>query len=155
MEKDPADRYQSAADMRSDIQRALSGFPVAAAMPMTRSYGGPGPGTRRMDPMGQTQLQGQTGSLPPYEYGQRGPDGRPRGSAGLAVGGRCASSLTVIAGGDRASTSYVSGSGGGTGAGAKVTIQEACRRPSCRLARGRPRVGSRPRQGSQPSPTTR
>ncbi len=69
MEKDPNDRYQSAAEMRSDIQRALSGFPVAAAMPMTASYAHPGPGTRRMDPMGQTQLQGQTGALPPYEYG--------------------------------------------------------------------------------------
>ena len=67
MEKDPADRYQSAADMRSDIQRALSGSPIAAAMPMTASYAHPGPGTRRMDP--QTQLQGQTGALPPYEYG--------------------------------------------------------------------------------------
>ena len=44
MEKDPNDRYQSAADMRSDIQRALSGFPVAAAMPMTQSYAGPAPG---------------------------------------------------------------------------------------------------------------
>ncbi len=70
MEKDPADRYQSAADMRSDIQRALSGFPVAAPMPMTASYAGHGPGTRRMDPMtGQTQLQGQTGALAPYQYG--------------------------------------------------------------------------------------
>jgi beta-lactam-binding protein with PASTA domain/tRNA A-37 threonylcarbamoyl transferase component Bud32 len=69
MEKDPNDRYQSAAEMRSDIQRALSGFSVAAAMPMTASYAHPGPGTRRMDPLGQTQLQGQTGGLPPYEYG--------------------------------------------------------------------------------------
>ena len=70
MEKDPNERYQSAAEMRSDIQRALSGFPIAAAMPMTASYAHPGPGTRRMDPLGQTQLQGQTGALPPYEYGQ-------------------------------------------------------------------------------------
>src|SRR6266516_1688325 len=62
MEKDPADRYQSAADMRSDIQRALSGFPVAAAI--APQYAG-GPGTRRMDPMtGQTQVQGPTGALP-------------------------------------------------------------------------------------------
>ena len=30
MAKDPADRYQSAAEMRNDIQRALSGVPVAA-----------------------------------------------------------------------------------------------------------------------------
>src|SRR5262245_19156711 len=69
MEKSPDDRYQSAAEMRSDIQRALSGFSVAAAMPMTATYAHPGAGTRRMDPLGQTQLQGQTGALPPYEYG--------------------------------------------------------------------------------------
>ncbi|MDR2985664.1 MAG: Stk1 family PASTA domain-containing Ser/Thr kinase [Nocardiopsaceae bacterium] len=67
MEKDPDERYQSAAEMRSDVQRALSGFPVAAPMPMTAAYAGPG--TRRMDPYGQTQLQGPTGGLPPYEYG--------------------------------------------------------------------------------------
>ncbi|HEX9034186.1 MAG TPA: Stk1 family PASTA domain-containing Ser/Thr kinase [Streptosporangiaceae bacterium] len=80
MEKDPADRYQTAADMRGDIQRALSGFPVAGPrhpMPQTAAYGGPG--TRRMEPMtGQTQLQGPTGALPPYQYGP--PDnGQPRG----------------------------------------------------------------------------
>src|SRR5215469_9688408 len=68
MEKDPAARYQSAAEMRSDIQRALSGFPVARPAQMTAAYGGPGAGTRRMDPMGQTSLQ--TGGLPPYQYGQ-------------------------------------------------------------------------------------
>jgi serine/threonine-protein kinase len=78
MEKDPDERYQSAADMRSDVQRALSGFPVAAGMPMTATYAHPGPGTRRMDPMGQTQLQGQTGALPPYEYGPPETGVRPR-----------------------------------------------------------------------------
>ncbi len=78
MAKDPADRYQSAADMRGDIQRALSGFPVAAQV-RPIPYGGE-PGTRRMDPMaGQTQLQGPTGALPPYQYGP--PDsGPPRGA---------------------------------------------------------------------------
>jgi eukaryotic-like serine/threonine-protein kinase len=69
MEKDPGARYQSAAEMRSDIQRALSGFPVAAALPATSAYASPGAGTRRMDPLGQTQLQRQTGSIPPYQYG--------------------------------------------------------------------------------------
>jgi serine/threonine-protein kinase len=78
MEKDPDERYQSAAEMRGDIQRALSGFPVAAAMPMTATYAHPGPGTRRMDPLGQTQLQGQTGALPPYEYGPPETGVRPR-----------------------------------------------------------------------------
>jgi eukaryotic-like serine/threonine-protein kinase len=77
MEKDPADRYQTAAEMRSDIQRALSGFPVAPVpMPQTAGYGGPG--TRRMDPMGQTQMQGQTGGIPPYQYGPPD-DGQGRG----------------------------------------------------------------------------
>ncbi|HVB45275.1 MAG TPA: Stk1 family PASTA domain-containing Ser/Thr kinase [Streptosporangiaceae bacterium] len=78
MAKDPADRYQSAAEMRSDIQRALSGYPVAAAMMPTAAYGGPG--TRRMDAMtGQTQFQGPTGAIPPYQYGPQD-GGPPRGS---------------------------------------------------------------------------
>jgi eukaryotic-like serine/threonine-protein kinase len=77
MEKDPANRYQTAAEMRSDIQRALSGFPVAGPpMPQTAAYAGPG--TRRMDPMSGTQLQNQTGGIPPYEYGTQ--EGGQRGS---------------------------------------------------------------------------
>src|SRR5262245_24063079 len=77
MEKDPNARYQSAAEMRSDIQRALSGVPVAA-MPMTASYAHAGPGTRRMDPTGQTQVQRPTGSIPPYQYGPEQTGGMPR-----------------------------------------------------------------------------
>jgi beta-lactam-binding protein with PASTA domain/tRNA A-37 threonylcarbamoyl transferase component Bud32 len=73
MEKDPADRYQSAAEMRGDIQRALSGFPIGARMRPAGAYAAD-PGTRRLDPMSQTQMQGRTGALPPYEYGP--PDGR-------------------------------------------------------------------------------
>ncbi len=71
MAKDPGERYQTAAEMRSDIQRALSGYPVGAQMRPTSTYVGPGPGTRRMDPLDRTQLQGAgpTGSLPPYQYG--------------------------------------------------------------------------------------
>src|SRR6202034_1172061 len=44
MEKDPADRYQSAGEMRNDIQRAVSGAPVAAPLHTQTD----GPGTRRM-----------------------------------------------------------------------------------------------------------
>ncbi len=69
MAKSPADRYQAAADMRADIQRALSGFPVAPARPPAGYGPGPMQGTRRMDQMGQTQVQGPTGMMPPYEYG--------------------------------------------------------------------------------------
>ncbi len=78
MAKDPAARYQSAAEMRSDIQRALSGYPVAAQLRPTAAYPGPGPAgaTRRMDPLGQTQAQGPPGALPPYEYGSGQGPGR-------------------------------------------------------------------------------
>src|SRR5579875_568358 len=83
MAKDPAARYQSAAEMRSDIQRALSGYPVAAQLRPTAAYPGPGPAgaTRRMDPLGQTQAQGPPGALPPYEYGSGQGPGRGRAGA--------------------------------------------------------------------------
>ncbi|HMH93519.1 MAG TPA: Stk1 family PASTA domain-containing Ser/Thr kinase [Streptosporangiaceae bacterium] len=71
MEKDPADRYQSAGEMRNDIQRALSGAPVAASMHHTEMYN---TGTRRM---GQsTQLAGSTSAIPPYQYGPEAGQGR-------------------------------------------------------------------------------
>src|SRR5215469_15619473 len=76
MAKDPADRYQTAAEMRNDIQRALSGYPVGAPVRPTSTYAAAGQGTRRMDPLGATQLQGQTGGIPPYQYGP--PEGGPR-----------------------------------------------------------------------------
>jgi tRNA A-37 threonylcarbamoyl transferase component Bud32 len=38
MAKSPADRYQTAADMRADLQRAASGLPVAAAPPRPGIY---------------------------------------------------------------------------------------------------------------------
>jgi beta-lactam-binding protein with PASTA domain/tRNA A-37 threonylcarbamoyl transferase component Bud32 len=64
MAKDPAQRYQSAADMRTDIQRALSGVPVAA--PRTMGYAT----TQRMaGPGGATMAAGPTRAIPGYEYG--------------------------------------------------------------------------------------
>jgi eukaryotic-like serine/threonine-protein kinase len=79
MQKDPADRYQSAGEMRNDIQRALSGAPLAAPMPA--AYGA---GTRRMGGAG-TQVAGRTTAIPPYQYGPpgygpdgMGPDGEPK-----------------------------------------------------------------------------
>ena len=68
MAKDPAMRYQSAAEMRSDLQRALQGMPVAAptmAMGRTRAMGA-----------AATQVQrAPTGyDLPPVHY-----DEEPRG----------------------------------------------------------------------------
>jgi len=76
MRKDPADRYQSAGEMRNDIQRALSGAPVAAPM-LADAYG---PGTRRMGGGTATQVAGRTTAIPPYRYGpdDRAPDGPPQ-----------------------------------------------------------------------------
>jgi eukaryotic-like serine/threonine-protein kinase len=71
MQKDPADRYQSAGEMRNDIQRALSGAPVAAPM-----VGAAYAGARR--PVGApTQVAGRTAAIPPYQYGPE--DGGPAG----------------------------------------------------------------------------
>jgi eukaryotic-like serine/threonine-protein kinase len=68
MAKDPGDRYQSAGEMRNDIQRALQGMPVAAPTRFD-SY----QGTRRMGQ--QTQMAGATSAIPPYDYGPED-DGR-------------------------------------------------------------------------------
>jgi len=62
MAKDPRDRYQSAAEMRADIQRALQGVPVAAAT------------TQRVGAAAATA--GTTGAMAGYDYGQ-GDDGYP------------------------------------------------------------------------------
>src|SRR5258708_8278855 len=69
MQKDPADRYQSAGEMRNDIQRALSGAPVAAPMLADMRTG-----TRRMGGA-PTQAVAQTAAIPPYPY--CAPDGAP------------------------------------------------------------------------------
>jgi eukaryotic-like serine/threonine-protein kinase len=77
MAKSPADRYQTAADMRADLQRAASGLPVAAAPPTRVDMY---QGTQRMgaDPM----TAGRTSAIPPvadYEYADTGYDrGRDR-----------------------------------------------------------------------------
>ncbi|MBO0814255.1 MAG: Stk1 family PASTA domain-containing Ser/Thr kinase, partial [Actinobacteria bacterium] len=64
MAKDPRDRYQSAADMRADIQRALQGVPVAA--PRTAVYGAAT--TQRVGPA--AAVAGiPTGAMPGYDYG--------------------------------------------------------------------------------------
>jgi serine/threonine-protein kinase len=64
MAKAPADRYQTAADMRADLQRAASGLPVAAPPTRLDMY----PQTQRM---GAGQMTGATSQIPPvadYDY---------------------------------------------------------------------------------------
>jgi serine/threonine-protein kinase len=63
MAKDPAQRYQSAAEMRADIQRALSGVPVAG--PRTAAYGA----TQRMGPA-TAMAATPTHAIPGYQYGE-------------------------------------------------------------------------------------
>jgi serine/threonine-protein kinase len=72
MAKDPADRYQSAAEMRTDIQRALSGVPVAAPPQNAEMY----PSTQRL---ARPSTDGRTGAIPPYQYGPEESGGRGRG----------------------------------------------------------------------------
>jgi serine/threonine protein kinase/beta-lactam-binding protein with PASTA domain len=83
MAKSPADRYQTAADMRADLQRAASGMPVAAAPPTRLDMY---PHTQRMGGTG-TMMAGATSQIPPVEdYDYQGRDydyaGRGRGGGG-------------------------------------------------------------------------
>jgi serine/threonine-protein kinase len=75
MAKNPADRYQSAGDMSNDIQRGLSGMPVAA--PPTAAY----QRTQRVGSAtmmaGQGGYGGPTGAIPAYQYGSDEDDAGP------------------------------------------------------------------------------
>ena len=85
MAKSPADRYQTAADMRADLQRAASGMPVAAAPPTRFDMY---PQTQRMG-MG-TMMAGATSQIPPvedYDYAGRDYDYAGSGGRGGAGGG--------------------------------------------------------------------
>jgi serine/threonine-protein kinase len=69
MAKSPADRYQTAADMRADLQRAASGLPVTAAPPTRLDMY---PQTQRMGT--GTMMAGATSQIPPvedYDYARR------------------------------------------------------------------------------------
>jgi len=77
MAKSPADRYQTAGDMRADLQRAASGMPIAAAPPTRFDMY---PQTQRMGT--GTMMAGATSQIPPVEdYGYAG-----RGGGGGAGG---------------------------------------------------------------------
>ena len=82
MAKAPGDRYQTAADMRADLQRAASGMPVAAAPPTRFDMY---PQTQRMGT--GAMMAGATSQIPPvedYDYAGRDYDyaGRGRGGGG-------------------------------------------------------------------------
>jgi beta-lactam-binding protein with PASTA domain/tRNA A-37 threonylcarbamoyl transferase component Bud32 len=82
MAKSPADRYQTAADMRADLQRAASGMPVAAAPPTRLDMY---PQTQRMG--AGAMMAGATSQIPPvedYDYAGRGYDRGGRGGGGTS-----------------------------------------------------------------------
>ena len=84
MAKSPADRYQTAADMRADLQRAASGMPVAAAPPTRFDMY---PQTQRMG--AGTMMAGATSQIPPvedYDYAGRDYDYAGSGGRGGAGG---------------------------------------------------------------------
>jgi eukaryotic-like serine/threonine-protein kinase len=102
MAKDPGDRYQSAGEMRNDIQRALQGMPVAAPTRFDAYQG-----TRRMG--SATQMAGATGAIPPYEYGpdEDQPGGRKKWPWIVAAVAAVAVIVALIWG-----FNYISSSGG-------------------------------------------
>ena len=76
MAKSPADRYQTAGDMRADLQRAASGLPVAAAPPTRVDM------YQNTQRMGSDPMTGRTSAIPPvadYDYAGQGYD---RGRSG-------------------------------------------------------------------------
>jgi serine/threonine-protein kinase len=77
MEKSPADRYQTAAEMRADIQRAASGMPLAAAPPTRVDMY---PATQRMG--AATMVAGATSQIPPVAYEEHTRDDYARGGGG-------------------------------------------------------------------------
>jgi eukaryotic-like serine/threonine-protein kinase len=83
MAKSPADRYQTAGDMRADLQRAASGLPVAAAPPTRFDMY---PQTQRMGT--GAMMAGATSQIPPAEdYDYAGRDYDYAGRGGGAGGG--------------------------------------------------------------------
>jgi beta-lactam-binding protein with PASTA domain/tRNA A-37 threonylcarbamoyl transferase component Bud32 len=64
MAKDPNDRYQSAAEMRMDVQRAMNGMAVAAPTRL-EAY------NRTQAMGGATMMANPTTAVPPYQYGDQ------------------------------------------------------------------------------------
>ncbi|HEY2442801.1 MAG TPA: Stk1 family PASTA domain-containing Ser/Thr kinase [Streptosporangiaceae bacterium] len=92
MAKDPAHRYQSAGEMRNDIQRGLSGMPVAA--PAGNSY----PRTQRMG--AGTMMAaggGPTSAIPAYDYGPPDDDYGDDGQGGSRRWPWLVAALVVLA----------------------------------------------------------
>jgi beta-lactam-binding protein with PASTA domain/tRNA A-37 threonylcarbamoyl transferase component Bud32 len=108
MAKAPADRYQSAAEMRADLQRAAQGMPVAAAPPTRVDMYGQH--TRQMG--ADTMLGGATSNIPPVNYDDDY-DRRPARSGGGRAWIPWLLGFLVVAGVVGGGAYYLLGSGNG------------------------------------------
>jgi Serine/threonine protein kinase len=151
MAKDPAMRYQSAAEMRADIQRALSGMPVEAAHTVAMNNAAYGATQTMVAPQGGPATQQGTTALPPYEYaptevgtpvaggppgsdgpgGHGGPGGRSggrraakKGNQGLKTAAWILIPLLVIGAFIGVGWAFLSGGSGDNNASSEVTIPE-------------------------------
>ena len=128
MAKDPNDRYQDAGEMHQDIQRALSGMPLAA--PTMVAAGA-------TQAIGQTQMAPATGGLPPYQYAdEEEPGGGGRGKkialwtllAVLIIGGAALAGYFLL-GGTGADQTEVPSVAGQNQAAAVKTLKAANLKP--------------------------
>ncbi|GII95855.1 Stk1 family PASTA domain-containing Ser/Thr kinase [Sinosporangium siamense] len=72
MAKDPAHRYQSAGEMRQDLQRAMSGMPVDAQTTAMAVNHNAHTRTMQQPPQGSGPATQLAGDMRPYEYGEEG-----------------------------------------------------------------------------------
>ena len=82
MAKSPNDRYQSAAEMQADIQRAASGVQVAMAPPTRADYYGYQDRTQRMGPQTAMGMGAAPTALSPYQPGYQNGYGDYDGGGG-------------------------------------------------------------------------
>jgi eukaryotic-like serine/threonine-protein kinase len=120
LSKNPANRYQSAAEMRADLVRVLSGQRPAAPMVMTEadrtSILGGNTGPTEMMPSGGRHRQD---SLPDAGYGDGG-DGRPSRRRGWVIAGVVLLCIAVLALAAWLTSNMLSG--GGSSQGSTVTV---------------------------------
>ncbi|MFI6285724.1 Stk1 family PASTA domain-containing Ser/Thr kinase [Streptomyces sp. NPDC051018] len=123
--KDPDYRYQSADEMRADIEACLDGQPVAATAAMGAvGYGGYGPGEQPTTALRQADPAAQTSMLPPMNpddgaggyggYDDR-PDRRRQKKSNTSTILLAVAAVLVLVGAILIGRSIFSGDGGGQG----------------------------------------
>jgi beta-lactam-binding protein with PASTA domain/tRNA A-37 threonylcarbamoyl transferase component Bud32 len=128
MAKDPGQRYQSAGEMRGDIQRVMSGMPVdpqTMAMAANNGAYGGGDRTRTMAMSPGAAPAPSTRAIPQYEYGPEEGGGRhdgrrPGGNTALRTAAWILIPVLII--GAFIGVGWKFLSGGGSGSEAKIKV---------------------------------